>query len=78
MLNKDEFKKGMEKLVMAFPNWRFEKSDPEVMKFWYGKFSRLQDSTFARMVDSYIEKEELPPTVAGLYKKGSYQLGELP
>ncbi len=77
MLDKNVFKKGMEKLVMAFPNWRFEKNDPEVMKFWYGKFARVKEQSFNRMVDKYIESEEMPPTIGGLYKKRGTELGDL-
>ena len=68
-LSKDAFKAGIKNLVMAFPNWRLDKNDPEVMKFWYERFQKLSNEEFISMVAAYIKKEEMPPTVAGLYKK---------
>ena len=66
MLNKETFFKGMDKLVNAFPNWRLNYDDPEVMKDWYSFFEYMDDERFLYMVDAYINFSNRFPTVAGL------------
>ena len=66
MLSNDSFKKGFVKLLVVFPNWRIKSDDPVVMQVWYDYFKNMTDEEYSEMVDSYIGKEKMIPTVAGL------------
>lgn len=66
MLNKSTFKKGMQQLLLAFPNWKVRLDKPDVASFWYTKFNKYSDEQFLVMVEQYIENERFDPTIKGL------------
>lgn len=66
MLNKDVFKKGMEDLCIAFPTWKLDISDRNVMSTWYQFFKGWKEQDFKATIDKYIMENEKLPTIAGL------------
>ena len=68
MLNKDVFFKGMEDLIIFFPNWNIKVDDIKVTKAWYSMFEKCSDEEFKKIIYGYIENESFPPTVVGLKK----------
>lgn len=66
MLDKETFFASMDKLVMAFPNWKLDVESTSVMQFWYTKFRDTDNERFSHMVDNYIENENFSPTIKGL------------
>lgn len=66
MLDKEVFFANMDNLVMAFPNWKLDFDNPDVIKFWYSNFMNLDNERFAYMVDKYINNETFNPTIKGL------------
>lgn len=66
MLDKEVFFNGMDELLMAFPSWRLNVEDKKVMKFWYSKFTHMDNERFTYMVNSYINGESYPPTIKGM------------
>lgn len=66
MLDKDLFKRQMERLAVLYPNWNINITDSEVMKIWYNQFKDYDSKYFVKMVDKYISESKYPPTVAGL------------
>jgi len=68
MLNKEVFFKGIEDLVIFFPNWNVKVDDKTVIKAWYSMFEKSSDEEFKIMIHEYIANENFPPTVAGLNK----------
>lgn len=66
MLSKDTFMFKMDELLMTFPNWKIKYDDPNTMRFWYSKFSHMNEKQFVFMIDSYIENETFNPTIGGL------------
>ncbi|MHA1304073.1 MAG: hypothetical protein ACTSPI_10270 [Candidatus Heimdallarchaeaceae archaeon] len=67
-LDEAVFLKGIEKIVMFFPNWNIKTEDKEVMRNWYEIFKCCDDKAYTKMIDEYIKKENYQPTVAGLNK----------
>lgn len=67
MLNKHLFLEKIKELVIYFPSWNFEVSDKNV-RIWYNQFSDLTDNEFKRMVETYVQNEQYPPTVGSLRK----------
>lgn len=65
-LTKEGFKTGMQRLVDAYPNWRFKYDDPNAMSTWYKFFDYMDDERFLYMIDAYIDFSSRFPTVAGL------------
>lgn len=66
MLDKQVFKKGMQQLLYAFPNWKIKLDDQEVARFWYMRFKDFENERFMQMVDKYIENEKFDPTIKSL------------
>ena len=66
MLSKNTFKKGMQLLLLAFPNWKVRLEESSVASFWYAIFKDYDDKRFMAMVKKYIENERFEPTVKGL------------
>lgn len=70
MLDKELFKKQMERLAVLYPNWKIDITDSEVMKIWHEEFEDMAEEEFVNKVDSYISESKYPPTVAGIKKVG--------
>lgn len=66
MLDKEVFKRNMDKLMYLFKNWNFDPSDPNEARAWYEMFKHFDNYRFEYMVNQYIDNEKFPPTVAGL------------
>lgn len=65
-LNKKTFISGIEKLLYAFPNWRFDCTNPKAMALWFDAFNTMTDQKFNDMLELYVESEKGYPTIAGL------------
>lgn len=72
MLEKKDFKQGIEQLLMAFPNWSIDVTDPKVIETWYRYFKTIEVREFQNMINNYIMDEERQPTIAGVLKKHCY------
>ena len=68
MLAKTVFTNKLTCLVAAYPNWRFNYNDEDVVSIWYSYFKTMSNDDFSIMVDEYITSETLPPTIAGLFR----------
>lgn len=66
MLDKNIFFDHMEKLLMAYPNWKINLSDKNTSKFWYEQFKNMENKHFIHMVNSFVNTEKFNPTIAGL------------
>lgn len=66
MLDKELFKKQMERLAALYDRWQVEIENPDVMKIWYGEFKDYEDDFFVDMVDEYVLENQYNPTVAGI------------
>ncbi|KAB8127390.1 hypothetical protein F9U64_17925 [Gracilibacillus oryzae] len=66
MMEKKTFQTLMNRLFIFFPNWNIKLEDPHVAKEWYQQFESCTDQEFSLMIQTYIDKETYPPTVAGL------------
>jgi len=66
MLDKEVFFKNMDNLLMAFPNWKLDVENVEIMKFWYKAFKNFDDARFGYMIDQFILNENFNPTIGGL------------
>lgn len=66
MLGKEVFFVNMENLLMAFPNWKLNVEDVEIMKFWHTAFKNFSNERFVYMIDQYINNENFNPTIGGL------------
>lgn len=66
MLSKEVFKENMDKLLKSYVNWKFDRSDSEMVSIWYEKFKYKNDKEFSEMVDAYILEEKFNPTIAGI------------
>lgn len=66
MLDKNIFFDCMDKLLMAYPNWKISLNEKKTSKFWYEQFENMENAHFEHMIDSYIKTEKFNPTIAGL------------
>src|SRR5699024_9412838 len=66
MLEKEVYKKQIDKLSVLYPNWKFDKSDATTAIIWYEQFEHMENDRFSHMVDQYIKSNQYNPTVKGL------------
>src|SRR5699024_5375386 len=66
VLDKEVFKKHIDKLSVSDPNWTFDMSDATTAIIWYEQFEHMEDRRYSHMVDQYIKSNEYNPTVKGL------------
>ena len=65
-LNRETFIAGIEQLLHAYPNWKFDCANPKAMALWFDAFKTMTDQKFGDMLELYIEAERAYPTIAGL------------
>ena len=66
MLDKEVFRKEMERINVLFPNWKVDITDKKSMEIWYSELKELSDKQFVENVDQYIKNNSYPPTVADI------------
>jgi len=66
MLDKKTFIHGLNKLLVAYPNWKLDIDSDFTLRVWYEKFKHMDGARFKHMIDQYVENEERIPTIAGL------------
>jgi len=66
MLNKNIFFDKFDELLNFYPSWTANFSKASVVKTWYERFNHMNDRSFIKMVDKYVDTNRYPPTVAGL------------
>ena len=69
MLDKEVFKRQMQRLKNIFPEWKARLGDKQVIKDWYNEFKDLSEERFIKKVDSFIKKSNYKPTVAGILEQ---------
>ena len=69
MLDKEVFKRQMQRLKNIFPEWKARLGDKQVIKDWYNEFEDLSEERFVKKVDSFIESSSYRPTVAGILEQ---------
>lgn len=66
MLDKKTFINGLNKLIVAYPNWNLDVDNAQVLKIWFDFFKHMDNKRFDHMINEYIDNQRFNPTVAGL------------
>ena len=69
MLDKETFKKQLQKLVNLYPQWKLDIADKEIVSDWYKQFEDYKNEEFIEAVQKYINNEKYFPTIAGIKGK---------
>jgi len=63
MVDKELFEKGIRKLMIFYPNWKFEAKN---IKIWRSAFNDINNEQWKKCVTGHINKNRFSPTVSSL------------